>query len=69
MKIDGIRQQNLNSFRGGAPIEKGVNFVSKHPNFIIGLAGCSVLTQKMFQSCCEATFDGTIYTRRKKKFI
>ena len=52
MKVEGIKQQNQN-FRGGA-LQNATNFVAKHPGFILGLAGSSVISQKIVMSTAEA---------------
>lgn len=52
MKIQSIQQHNQN-FKGGA-LQYASSFVAKHPEFILALAGSSVISQKMVMSTAEA---------------
>ena len=58
MKVNSIQQQNTN-FNGGF-IDSAAKFVSKHPNFIVGLAGVSAIGQKLAMSAGEGTLGPTL---------
>ncbi len=50
MKINNVSNQN---FKGDS-LNMAAKFIGKHPGFIAGLAGCSVVAQKIVMSTAEA---------------
>lgn len=53
MKINNIKQQNIQNFKGN-PLDAAGKFLAKHPVAIAGLAGSSVVAQKIVMSGSEA---------------